>query len=113
MLKIKSKAILAIAGLMVAAFVLAVSPVAVSADMVTLPSTGVKKSSGITTVQALQTFLNWTLGSSITPLVVDGVWGAKTTAAIRLFQSMNGLSADGVFGPRSSAKAMALQANAN
>ncbi len=111
MLKIKSKAILAFTGLMVAAFVF-VGAFSASADMVTLPSTGVSKSSGMSNIQALQTFLNWTLGSQITPLVVDGVYGAKTTAAIKLFQSQNGLSADGAFGKLSSAKAMALQANA-
>jgi peptidoglycan hydrolase-like protein with peptidoglycan-binding domain len=111
MLKIKSKAILAFAGLMVAAFVFASAPVA-SADMVTLPTTGVSKSSSMSNIQALQTFLNWNLGSQIVPLVVDGVYGAKTTAAIKLFQSQNGLVADGIFGRMSAAKAMALQANA-
>ncbi len=55
--------------------------------------------------------MNWTLGAQITPLVVDGIYGAKTTAAIKLFQSQNGLVVDGAFGPKSSAKAMALQAN--
>ncbi len=111
MLKIKSKAILAFAGLMVALFVFASAPV-VSADMVTLPAAGVHKTDSITTVQALQTFLNWTLGAQITPLVVDGVFGAKTTAAVKLFQANNGLVADGIFGRLSAAKAMALQANA-
>jgi peptidoglycan hydrolase-like protein with peptidoglycan-binding domain len=111
MLKIKSKAILAFAGLMVAAFVFAAVPTA-SADMVTLPTTGVSKSSSMSNIQALQTFLNWNLGSQIVPLVVDGVYGAKTTAAIKLFQSQNGLVADGIFGRLSAAKAMALQANA-
>jgi peptidoglycan hydrolase-like protein with peptidoglycan-binding domain len=111
MLKLKSKAILAFAGLMVAAFVLVGSVKTASADMITLPSTGVKATSSMSSIQSLQTFLNWTLGSQITPLVVDGVYGAKTTAAIKLYQSQNGLVADGKFGPLSAAKAMALQAN--
>jgi peptidoglycan hydrolase-like protein with peptidoglycan-binding domain len=108
MLKIKSKAILALAGLMVAAFVLATVPAQVSADTITLPSNGVKKSSGVTTVMALQQFLNWSLGLNLS---VDGQWGAKTTAAVKLFQSKNGLTPDGVFGAMSAAKAMSLQAN--
>ena len=111
MLKIKSKAILAFAGLMVALFVFG-GALSASADMVTLPAAGVHKTDSISTVQALQTFLNWNLGASITPLAVDGVYGAKTTAAIKLFQSNNGLVADGIFGRLSAAKAMALQANA-
>lgn len=35
---------------------------------------------------------------------VDGVYGAKTTNAVRRFQSMNGLTADGVYGPATRAK---------
>lgn len=110
MLKIKSKAILAFTGLMVAAFVL-LGAYSASADLVTLPAAGVSKASSAENIKNLQTFLNWNLGSAITPLVVDGVYGAKTTAAIRMFQSNNGLTADGVFGKMSTAKAMALQAN--
>jgi len=110
MLKIKSKAILAFTGLMVAAFVL-LGAYSASADLVTLPASGVSKASSMENVKNLQTFLNWNLGSAITPLVVDGLYGAKTTAAIRMFQTNNGLVADGVFGKLSTAKAMALQAN--
>jgi peptidoglycan hydrolase-like protein with peptidoglycan-binding domain len=111
MLKIKSKAILAIAGLMVAAFVFVGAVKTVSADMITLPTSGVSTASSMENVKNLQSFLNWNLGTQITPLVVDGKYGAKTTAAIKLFQSNNGLVADGKFGPLSSAKATALQAN--
>jgi hypothetical protein len=112
MLKIKSKAILALTGLVMAAF-LVVGAQSASADMVTVSSSGVYKSSSVSSVQALQTFLNWTLGSQITPLVVDGVYGAKTTAAVKLFQKLNPpLAADGVFGPKSAAVAMSLQASA-
>ncbi|MCE9517941.1 peptidoglycan-binding protein, partial [Candidatus Nomurabacteria bacterium] len=109
MLKIKSKAILAFAGLMVAAFVFSGAMVA-SADMVTLPSAGISKASSKENVKNLQTFLNWNLGSQIVPLVVDGLYGAKTTAAIKLFQAGNSLTADGIFGKLSTAKANALSA---
>lgn len=111
MLKIKSKAILAFTGLMVAAFIFAgVAVNTASADMITLPSTGVRKTSSSANVKSLQSFLNANLGSQIVPLVVDGKYGAKTTAAIKLFQAGNGLTADGIFGKLSVAKAMALQA---
>lgn len=30
---------------------------------------------------------------------VDGIWGSKTTDALKRFQSMNGLKADGIYGP--------------
>lgn len=111
MLKIKSKAVLAFAGLMVAAFMFVGAVNTASADLVTLPAAGVSKASSMENIKNLQTFLNWNLGSAITPLVVDGKYGAKTTAAIRMFQTNNGLTADGVFGKMSTAKAMALQAN--
>ncbi|MES2930581.1 MAG: peptidoglycan-binding domain-containing protein [Patescibacteria group bacterium] len=111
MLKIKSKALLAFTGLMVALFMLAGANFA-SADVITLPSSGVSKTSGMENIQNLQLFLNWNLGAQITPLVVDGKYGAKTTAAIKLFQANNGLVADGIFGRMSAAKAMALQVNA-
>jgi hypothetical protein len=109
MLNIKSKAIKAFAGLMVALFVLSAASFA-SADTINLPSTGVKKTSSMETIKSLQSFLNWVLGTSVTPLVVDGKWGAKTNAAIKAYQKANGLKADGSFGKLSAAKAMALQA---
>ena len=34
---------------------------------------------------------------------IDGVWGRKTIAAVKLFQSEQGLTADGVVGPRTKA----------
>jgi hypothetical protein len=108
MLKIKSKAF---AGLMVA-LILSIGAVSIaSADVINLPSTGVKKTSGATVIKNLQTFLNWSLGSQIVPLVIDGKWGAKTTAAIKAYQGANSLVADGLFGKLSAAKAAAIQAN--
>jgi len=110
MLKIKSKAIKLFAGLMVALFVMTAAQ-SVLAETITLPSTGVKKTSSMTVIKNLQSFLNSTLGTSVTPLTVDGKWGAKTNAAIKAFQTANGLKADGSFGRLSSAKAAALMAN--
>jgi len=110
MLNIKSKAIKLFAGLMVALFVLSAASFA-SADTITLPSTGVKKTSSMVVIKNLQSFLNWNLGASITPLVVDGKWGAKTNAAIRAYQTANGLKSDGMFGRLSAAKAAALMSS--
>ncbi|MBP7007084.1 MAG: peptidoglycan-binding protein, partial [Candidatus Pacebacteria bacterium] len=76
-----------------------------------LPTTGVNRLSNLENVKTLQAFLNWVLGSMITPLVVDGKYGPKTTETIRLYQSMNGLTADGLFGKNSSSKANSLISN--
>ena len=53
----------------------------------------------------LQRDLNYVLGTN---LVADGVVGAKTVEAIKQFQKMVGLKADGVYGPASYAKMKAL-----
>ena len=65
----------------------------------------VKKGSKGADVKALQTFLNWALGSG---LKVDGKAGSKTVSAIKKFQKAQGLTQDGKFGSKSKAKAQAL-----
>jgi V8-like Glu-specific endopeptidase len=54
-------------------------------------------------VQELQARLNmWmarTPGVGLAPLAMDGVFGAKTLAAVRAFQRSRGLQVDGVVGP--------------
>lgn len=48
-------------------------------------------------VKQLQRTLNFLLEENLT---VDGVFGAKTEAAVKVFQSKMGLTADGVVGPK-------------
>lgn len=54
-------------------------------------------------VKKLQKFLNW--WDKSLSLAVDGIFGDKTVAAVKAFQSANGLEADGYFGAKSLAKA--------
>lgn len=70
-----------------------------------LPSKVVRKGSKGSDVKALQTFLNWAIGSK---LKVDGKAGSNTISALKKWQKASGLSADGVFGSKSRAKAQAL-----
>ena len=70
-----------------------------------LPAKTVKKGSKGTDVKALQTFLNWALG---TKLSIDGKAGSKTVSAIKSFQKKNGLKQDGKFGSQSRKAAQAL-----
>lgn len=44
----------------------------------------------------------------IRPLIVDGIFGPKTDAAVRIFQRSRGLRVDGIVGPRTWAKLKAL-----
>ena len=89
----------------------AITPTTASLSSITIPITGITKKSNAQDIKNLQLFLNWTLGSKIVPLVVDGAWGAKTTTAIKLFQKSNNLSADGAFGKLSAKKANELLGN--
>jgi peptidoglycan hydrolase-like protein with peptidoglycan-binding domain len=57
-------------------------------------------------VTRLQHFLNWYGGYGLT---VDGIFGAKTAAAVKDFQRDNGLTVDGVFGVKSLAKAKTIK----
>lgn len=61
-------------------------------------STPIQKGDKGTEVKKLQRFLKW-LGLYVGE--IDGDCGAKTENAIILFQEMNGLKADGIFGNRS------------
>ena len=90
-----------------------------------LPSGTVREKTVGADVKALQTFLNWCIypPTSTSKLVIDGIAGPKTVAAIEAFQKQYGkqygLEVDGIFGPKSKAaaqeviKAHALIAQAN
>ena len=67
-----------------------------------LPSKVVRKGSKGADVKALQTFLNWAIGSK---LAVDGKAGNNTISVLKTWQGKAGLSKDGVFGGKSRAKA--------
>jgi len=60
-----------------------------------------------TQVKELQKYLaaNGYTGTDGKPLKEDGIYGPQTKAAVMQFQSKNGLVVDGVFGPKSLAKA--------
>ena len=81
--------------------------------LINIPKTGVKRTSGLVVIKDFQRFLNWSLGNKVVPLVVDGRWGAKTTAVIKLYQRLNSLKVDGSFGRLSAGKAITLLKNAN
>lgn len=57
-------------------------------------------------IKRIQQFLNWAIGAK---LVVDGKYGAKTTAAVKQFQKATKLTVDGDFGPKTLAKAKAFK----
>lgn len=57
-------------------------------------------------VKRLQSFLNW---YSNYKLIVDGIFGAKTEAAVKAFQKAEGLTVDGQFGVKSLAKAKTIK----
>jgi hypothetical protein len=81
--------------------------------LINIPQNGVRRNSGLAAIKDFQRFLNWTLGNKIVPLAIDGRWGAKTTAVIKLYQRLNGLKVDGSFGKFSAGKAITILKNAN
>src|SRR6185312_11280676 len=50
-------------------------------------------------VESLQSALNAIDSSQLPPLKVDGIFGPRTLARVREFQSKSGLKADGIVGP--------------
>lgn len=65
-----------------------------------------KKAKG-TQVLYLQKFLNWYFGSEV--LVKDGDFGSNTEKYLMKFQAAEKLEVDGVYGPKSCAKAKAVK----
>ena len=51
-------------------------------------------------VQQLQTGLNQSPPSSLSPLTADGIFGAKTLARVKEFQASRSLAVDGIVGPQ-------------
>ena len=68
----------------------------------TIPKPTLKKGNKGTRVKQMQNFLNW-CGAG---LVVDGLFGKKTDAALRAFQKKEGLYIDGIYGPKTYAQAV-------
>jgi lysozyme len=70
---------------------------------VNCPTSGhptISRGSTGTAVRRAQCLLNLSLNpASHTPLVVDGDFGPKTDAAVRTFQSCDGITRDGIVGP--------------
>ena len=67
--------------------------------------TPIRKGDRGTEVTRLQNFLNWYGNYALKP---DGDFGAQTELAVKNFQSKNALTADGIFGTASLAKAKAV-----
>ena len=72
----------------------------------TIPTPTIKKGTKGDNVKNLQKFLNWYGGYG---LAVDGISGSKTVTAIKKFQKAEGISADGIYGKNSQAKAKAYK----
>lgn len=66
----------------------------------TADAASVKQGSTGATVKTIQTKLkNWGYYTG----AIDGIYGSKTTAAVKYFQRKNGLTADGIVGPKTAA----------
>ena len=55
-------------------------------------------------VSELQNLLNIVLSTQ--PLVIDGIFGSKTRTAVKQFQTIAGITVDGIYGPISHEKLM-------
>ena len=75
----------------------------------TIPAPTLKRGSKSDGVKALQNFLNWYGNFG---LKVDGIFGSGTEDATSRFQSSEGITADGIYGKNSYAKANAYKAAA-
>ncbi|MBQ4094151.1 MAG: peptidoglycan-binding protein, partial [Oscillospiraceae bacterium] len=66
----------------------------------TYPGTALRVGSSGSSVQLVQRYLNIIASfySSISPVAIDGRYGSATAASVRQFQSLFGLTADGVVG---------------
>ena len=71
-----------------------------------IPAPTIKKGTKGDKVKNLQKFLNWYGGYG---LAVDGIFGAKSVAALKTFQKAEGIKADGIYGKNTQAKAKAYK----
>lgn len=67
----------------------------------TLPKGKVKEGANNADSKAVQTFLNWCIGTNFK----TGKYGAKTVQGVKVYQKTYGLKVDGVFGSQSKRKA--------
>lgn len=72
-----------------------------------IPATTLRNGSKGDDVKNLQIFLNWYY--PVFNLKVDGIFGSGTEGAVRIFQSTEGITSDGIFGKNSMAKANAYK----
>ncbi len=70
----------------------------------TLPKGKVKEGANNADSKAVQTFLNWCIGTNFT----TGKYGAKTVEGVKVFQKTYGLIVDGIFGSQSKKKAQEI-----
>ncbi|MEC1900946.1 peptidoglycan-binding protein [Bacillus atrophaeus] len=81
---------------------------------ITLPSGVFKvtspltKGASVTQIQTALAALYFYPDKSAKNFGIDGYYGAKTANAVKRFQSMHGLTADGIYGPKTKAKLAAL-----
>lgn len=73
----------------------------------TIPTPTLKKGSKGAQTKYLQLFLNWYMKQigNKTVLAVDSIFGVKTSAALKVFQSNEGISADAIYGKITQGKA--------